>query len=86
MSEVELDEAAVAAAEKLLGLELEPGERTLLLETLPRTAALYRKLRELDLPNGLGPATGFDPRLPGMEFDTGVTPLRRSPDTAGALP
>ena len=82
----ELEASTLAEAEKLLGLELGEVERGLVLETLGRHLAVYGRRRAHPLPNGLGPATGFDPRLPGMELPSEPVPLRRSSPDPGPLP
>jgi Asp-tRNA(Asn)/Glu-tRNA(Gln) amidotransferase A subunit family amidase len=82
----ELTTGTLAEAEKLVGLELTESERALVLETIGQQVSLYRRLREHALPNESGPATGFDPRLPGMEFDREVRAPRRSDVDPGPLP
>jgi Asp-tRNA(Asn)/Glu-tRNA(Gln) amidotransferase A subunit family amidase len=72
-----ITERTLAEAEKLLGLRFTEAERRLMLggeaveaEHAPfssRVADIGR-WREIDKPNGLAPATIFDPRLPGVEY------------------
>ena len=56
----------IAAAERLMGVNCSDAERLLMLDQLApqREAALRR--RALSLPEGLAPASRFDPRLPGF--------------------
>lgn len=72
-----ITERTLAEAEKLMGLKFTESERRLMLggqavepEEGPfaQRAAALRKWREIDKPNGLAPATIFDPRLPGIEY------------------
>ncbi len=76
----------LAAAERLAALEFSPDERVLALKGLPLHLANYARQRNVDLPNGLGPATGFDPRLPGQRLDTEPRALLRSCCDLAALP
>ncbi len=76
----------LAQAEKLLGLELSEQERKLVLETVGGQIRRVESRRAHALPNSLGPATGFDPRLPGMEFEAESRPLVRSEEDPGPLP
>ena len=84
MSDLEPED--LAAAERLAGLEFSADERMLALKSLPLHLAAYARRRPVDLPNGLAPATGFDPRLPGQRFDTKPRPLVRSSSDPGPLP
>ena len=72
-----ITERTLAEAEKLLGLEFTAAERRLMLggnavETkngpFTQQLAAIRNWREIDKPNGLAPATVFDPRLPGVDY------------------
>ena len=68
----------LASAERLAGLEFDPGEREMAVRGVSFHQRMYARTREVELPNGLGPATGFDPRLPGQAFATQQAPLARS--------
>ncbi len=56
----------IAAAEELLGLSFTAVERALLAETLAAQVSSLRRRRAAALPLDLGPASVFDPRLPGF--------------------
>jgi len=72
-----ITERTLAEAEKLLGLQFSETERRLMLGgqateagngLFSGRAANIRQWRDIDKPNGLAPATVFDPRLPGVEY------------------
>lgn len=72
-----ITERTLAEAEKLFGLQFTEAERRLMLggqaveaEQGPfsQRVANIEKWRGIDKPNGLAPATVFDPRLPGIEY------------------
>lgn len=72
-----ITERTLAEAEKLLGLQFTEAERRLMLGGQAVEAedgyftqrnARTRELRSIEKPNGLAPATVFDPRLPGVEY------------------
>jgi Asp-tRNA(Asn)/Glu-tRNA(Gln) amidotransferase A subunit family amidase len=67
--------AAIEAAEEVLGLALTAAERGLLAEGLGRQIATLQARRAVALPEELGPASRFDPRLPGfvMPADRGFS-------------
>ncbi len=56
------------------------------MKELPIHLAMYARRRGVELPNGLGPATRFDPRLPGLELDTGPSRVVPSAVDPGPLP
>jgi len=76
----------LAAAERLAAVDFSDEERKLALGGLRFQLAMYERRRAVELPNGLGPATGFDPRLPGQEFETTSLPLVRSKLEPGPRP
>jgi len=70
-----ITERTLAEAEKLLGLQFTEAERRLMLGGHADGHGLFsdrvtnlRRWRDIDKPNGLAPATVFDPRLPGVEY------------------
>ena len=65
----------IAEAEKLAKIEFTDAERAQILRSIGGVTGLYTVIRGADLANGEGPAEVFDPRLPGMTFDT----TRRTP-------
>jgi Asp-tRNA(Asn)/Glu-tRNA(Gln) amidotransferase A subunit family amidase len=56
----------IAAAETLLALEFTDAERAMLAESVAEQIAALRQRRAVTLPVDLGPASVFDPRLPGF--------------------
>jgi Asp-tRNA(Asn)/Glu-tRNA(Gln) amidotransferase A subunit family amidase len=58
--------AALAAAEPLFGICYTEAERQLMLDNLAEQIAWAQQRRSVALPSALGPATRFDPRLPGF--------------------
>jgi Asp-tRNA(Asn)/Glu-tRNA(Gln) amidotransferase A subunit family amidase len=72
----------LAEAEKLLGLELTPAERELMLPGLAEQRESYRAIREVPLDNSVPPAVRFDPVPPPAELRGGVAP----PDSRGEFP
>jgi Asp-tRNA(Asn)/Glu-tRNA(Gln) amidotransferase A subunit family amidase len=68
-----LTTATIAAAEALLGITYTEAERALMLDNLPAQIEDALRRRAVRLPAALGPATRFDPRLPGATApaDTG---------------
>jgi Asp-tRNA(Asn)/Glu-tRNA(Gln) amidotransferase A subunit family amidase len=61
----EITVGVIAEAEKLVGIELTPAERELMLEGLEGNRRAYRDLRARSIPNDIPPALVFDPLLPG---------------------
>jgi Asp-tRNA(Asn)/Glu-tRNA(Gln) amidotransferase A subunit family amidase len=76
----------LAEAEKLAGVEFTDAEREQILRRIEPLRGLLERRRTVELPNQLGPATGFDPRLPGMVFEAEQRPIVRSEQDAGPLP
>lgn len=58
--------ADMAAAERLIGLEFTDSEHALMLDGVRELRTNYDKLRTMHLDNGVPPAIGFNPRVPGM--------------------
>jgi Asp-tRNA(Asn)/Glu-tRNA(Gln) amidotransferase A subunit family amidase len=73
-------------AEKLAGLRYTPQERRLVAASYGRYHPGFREARRAQLQNSEGPAGGFDPRLPGMTFETEQRPFVRSRTRAPRLP
>lgn len=89
------DEAAAPAgislrtimeAEKLASVEFNDAERQQILNSIDNVLELYDAIRDAKLANGDGPAEVFDPRLPGMEFETVRRPARFTPIEPMPLP
>jgi len=77
---------SIAQAEKIAALDFTPPEREMLLRGVQQAARSYTRRRETPLPNGLAPATVFDPRLPGMAFPEAPSRFVRSAVEPGPLP
>jgi Asp-tRNA(Asn)/Glu-tRNA(Gln) amidotransferase A subunit family amidase len=58
------------AAEKLIGLHFTAKEHKLMIDEVNAQLAGYEQLRAIPIDNGIPPALSFDPRLPGMTFET----------------
>jgi Asp-tRNA(Asn)/Glu-tRNA(Gln) amidotransferase A subunit family amidase len=74
----------IAAAEALLGIAYTEAERRLMQDNLAPQIELALRRRAVTLPATLGPATRFDPRLPGFA-QPAPAPFHWAPKTA-ALP
>ena len=73
--------AAIMGAEALAGITYTETERQLMLDNIAAQVELAQRRRAVRLPDDLGPATRFDPRLPGFAMpDQG--PFRWEPPTA----
>ncbi len=69
----------IEAAETLAGISFTPAKRKTLAKTIGPQVAGFRKRQNYPLPaNSAAPALRFDPRLPGMRFDTEQRPIRTS--------
>ena len=62
--------ADVRRAENVIGLAFTPAERTLMLDAVNEQRANYAAARAIPIENAVPPAYVFDPRLPGMAFET----------------
>lgn len=76
----------VAAAEQLAGINYTEAERAQLIQDIDGWIARAGRLRAVEKPNDLHPATVFDPRLPNKEFRSQENRLNRSSTPAGELP
>ena len=76
---------AVAQAEKLAGLAFSDADRELMLKGVEELAADYEKIRQVPLPNQIGPAFRFDPAPPGTAAIPGV-PTIPAASAAGEQP
>lgn len=83
-SEITLDQ--LAASEDVIGLQFTPGERELMREGVQEHRKQYQALRAISLDNRIPPAFAFDPRLPGMTFDTTQQPWTMSTVEVPPLP
>ncbi|MFP6730456.1 MAG: amidase [Alphaproteobacteria bacterium] len=82
MSQPGITADTIAAAEPLAGIEFSAAERTQILAKIDEKIDWLRACRRFVPENGLGPATVFDPRLPGMDIlpqDGGFTPSDAPP-------
>ena len=62
-------EARIEAAEELLGVEFTTAERAQMRAGLEGGRDTLKALRDFEKANTLAPATVFDPRLPGVEYE-----------------
>lgn len=76
----------LAEAEKLADLRFTPAERRTAATSYRRFIDGFREARDAALENGEAPGGGFDPRLPGMTFETEQRPLVRSRGRVPRLP
>ncbi len=77
---------SLAEAEKLIAVEYSPGQRELVLIDLEDQINRIKNLRSVSLPNGLAPASVFDPRLPDTDFELEQWPIVTSSSDPGPLP
>jgi Asp-tRNA(Asn)/Glu-tRNA(Gln) amidotransferase A subunit family amidase len=84
MADFTIDGPTLVAAERLFGIQYTDAERTQMLDNLADQIELAVRRREAKLPNALGPATVFDPRLPG--FMMPAQPRMNIPRIAPPLP
>ena len=73
-------------AEKLIGLHFTAKEHRLMIDDLNEQLAAYQQLRAIPIDNGIPPALAFDPRLPGMTFETAQRKIRFSRVKTPRLP
>jgi Asp-tRNA(Asn)/Glu-tRNA(Gln) amidotransferase A subunit family amidase len=76
----------VVEAEKLAGVEFDDEEREQIRKHIHTSLEMLERHKQVELPNQLAPATGFDARLPGMRFETEQRPIVRSAAEIGMLP
>jgi len=81
-----ITEATFAEAEKLVGVEFTPQERTQMLKGMAGNAKRYKNRRSQELQNALAPATVFDPRFPGVKLVANENKFVRSTGNPGPLP
>jgi Asp-tRNA(Asn)/Glu-tRNA(Gln) amidotransferase A subunit family amidase len=90
-----ITERTLAEAEKLFGLEFSEAERRQILGGpieeaedgfFARQVAALRKRRAEALPATLAPALSFDPRLPGIDYDTQLDSLVLFPQEIDTVP
>ncbi len=79
-----LTPAQLAGAEAVMGVTQTEAERALMLDALGAQLAQAHRRRAMALPEALGPATRFDPRLPGFRPPAPGPVLL--PEPAGAMP
>lgn len=68
--------AHVAAAEAVAGLSFSGAEREMMLENLNQALESYARLHAVSIPNGVAPALGFNPLLPGRAVPAPSRPGR----------
>ena len=77
---------SLAEAEKLISVKYSPEQRKLVLLDLDDQIGRIKHLRSVSLPNALAPASAFDPRLPGTEYEREQRAIVTSSNDAGPLP
>src|SRR5215471_17566923 len=77
---------ALAVAAEVIGLRFTDSERDLMLKGVQKNSENYRAMRAVAVENNVPPPFSFDPRLPGMIFDTERRPIKFSSVTTPALP
>lgn len=85
LNTVEITEADIAAAERLLGLAYTSSERAQMVGNLDGQRDMAVARRAVTLDNSVPAATRFDPRLPGFVMPRGMDVLHLS-QVADALP
>src|SRR5688500_16903585 len=65
-----IDTNSLAAAERAIGLEFTPQERTMMTRTLNGRLDAYEALRKESFPNELAPALVFNPLPTGFRVET----------------
>ncbi|KAL7422884.1 hypothetical protein Q5752_002181 [Cryptotrichosporon argae] len=75
----DLTPADLAGAEHVAAADYTPAERAQIFGLVARRAADVVRRRAVPLPHDLGPATRFDPRLPGFEQAEAHGPARELP-------
>jgi len=85
-NDLEITRQTIAEAEKLAGVEFTDDERATIIQSIKDQPAIYKARREHALANELGPASVFDPRLPGWSSRYEQSITRRSADEPGPLP
>lgn len=78
-SEPAVTSEMIAAAAQIAGLDFTAEERAMMVEDLSENLEQYAALRELKLPNAVGRAVVFDPRLGGATIPEGDASLVWSP-------
>ncbi len=82
-----VDVNVIAAAEELAGISFTPAEREMMSRTIGEQVATMAARQKLGpLPNSLSPAMRFDPRLPGVTYNTQPAPSNWSNADPGPLP
>ena len=76
----------IRSAEPLFDVSYTDAERQQIVVDIDDWIGRLARLRSLDKPNGLAPATVFDPRLPGEAFREQTAGVTRSNAAAGPLP
>jgi len=84
--EITFTQDEIAAAEKIIGLDFTEQERDSLMKDLTDQLNDYQKIRELDLPNSVPPALGFNPIPVGFKIPEGPSALKMSPAANTIVP
>ena len=85
-SQPAISTGALAVAAEVIGLRFTDSERDLMLTGVQKHRENYSAMRAVAVENNVPPAFSFDPRLPGMTFDTERRPVKFSTVPMPALP
>jgi len=77
---------ALAVAAEVIGLRFTDSERDLMLTGVQKNRENYNAMRAVAVENNVPPAIMFDPRLPGMTFETERHPFKLSSVSVPAVP
>lgn len=83
-----LTASSISEAEKIAGVSFTEAEREQMLATIEEQLTAIQQLRAVETPNALAPSLVFDPRLPGVEYETyiGRDAVITSPVALGPVP
>ncbi|HEY4065047.1 MAG TPA: amidase [Puia sp.] len=80
------DTSAIIGAEKMFDLQFSPAKRDSILGGLKDNLRLYQYLHQHDLPNDVPLSLGFDPLLPGTQYERQQRPIHWNIPGEVALP
>lgn len=82
----EASSEALRSAEALFDVSYTDAERAQIIDGLEEWISRLERLRAVEKPNALAPASVFDPRLPGREYAPQENNVAGGGESAGALP
>jgi Asp-tRNA(Asn)/Glu-tRNA(Gln) amidotransferase A subunit family amidase len=86
MTSDSIDQAAVANAERLIGLRFTEKQRGLMLNPLKQNLENYEGIRKVPLPHNVPPALLFNPIPVGMKLNSARKPFKTSPVSNVTVP